>query len=579
MTPVHKLSTRLAGLVWLLLSASPSTAEISNGTIVLAKGLDPKVVAIVDKYRASIPRMMDEQKVPGLAIALLFGGKLVWAEGFGVTDAQSNRPVTPDTTFSVQSISKTYTATAVMAAVDEGMVALDEPITSYLPSFTVHSRFEDDPQKKMTLRLLLSHHAGFTHEAPIGNNHDDDTRSFDAHIRSISDTWLKFPVGQRYEYSNLGIDLAGHILEIVYRRPFAQVMSQKVFRPLRLGNTTVDQDAIEKSKDRAIGHTKNHDQVPVRIAMIPAGGVYTNVRDMARFMQFHMNGGKVGRKTVINRDVLATMYIPCCGVEDSAYGLGVAAAGRRFGDTLVMSHGHSGGGLGFLSDMYWFSELGVGVVVLTNSDNHRMQVTLCSALSQEIFEVFLGKKGVTNDDSRRARQPASIDEARLRQLAGLYVGPPDVELAFRGPRLGMNAQSGFYPATFFSTDEMEVKTPSMTLSCRFHSDGQRDPAWADCTVDVGVMRISGTLAYNGGPYDPEGPDKKEWGVFLGDYDIPQWGKVVDTVNLHVENGYLYFGRYRVVDEIAPGLFFLSNGEALDLRKQPPMFGSVAMIRR
>jgi CubicO group peptidase (beta-lactamase class C family) len=79
--------------------------------------------------------------------------------------------------FSVQSVSKNFTAAAVLLAVLEGLLDLDRPISEYLPSFTVNSRFEEHPEKKMTLRLLLSHRAGFTHEAPVGNNYDGDSTS------------------------------------------------------------------------------------------------------------------------------------------------------------------------------------------------------------------------------------------------------------------------------------------------------------------------------------------------------------------------------------------------------------------
>ncbi|MCC7489239.1 MAG: beta-lactamase family protein [Gammaproteobacteria bacterium] len=466
-----------------------------------------------------------------------------------------------------------------MAAVAEGRVALDEPITTDLPSFSVHSRFEDNPEKKITLRLLLSHHAGFTHEAPVGNNYDDDTRSFDAHLRSIGNTWLLFPVGQRYSYSNLGIDLAGHILEVVYRRPYAQVMTQKVFRPLGLKNTTVDQDAIVRSGTRAIGYTRDHDRVPVRIPMIPAGGVYTNIKDMTRFMQFHLNGGMMRRKAVIPKKVLDRMYEPCCGTEDSSYGLGIALGENRFGGTTAISLGHSGGGLGFKSEMYWFSELGVGVAVLTNSDSHQLSGSLYSSLSLEILETFLGKKAAPDNNRETVGTLVPIDEARLKQLTGLYVGPPDIELEVRDSQLGWLRQSKFYPVTFHSANEVEVRLPSMAMTLRFQSDGLRDPAWADCTIDVGTVRISGSLAYNGNPMDPLGPDKPEWRRYLGDYAIPQWGKVVDTVDLHVEGSYLYFGKYRVVDEYKPGLFFLSDGQALDLRGEPPTFRSISLNRR
>ncbi len=109
------------------------------------------------------------------------------------------------------------TAAAIMLAVQRGLLDLDKPIAAYLPDFTVNSRFEAKPQAKMTLRHLLSHRAGFTHEAPIGNNDDLSFPSFEAHVRSISDTWLRFPVGDRFRYSNLGVDLAGFILQTAMR--------------------------------------------------------------------------------------------------------------------------------------------------------------------------------------------------------------------------------------------------------------------------------------------------------------------------------------------------------------------------
>ena len=155
---------------------------------------------------------MTEQGIPGLAVALVDADQTLWVEGFGHLDRRGSAPVTADTIFSVESMSKLFTATAVMQAVAAGRLDLDAPITTYLPEFTVHSAFEEHPERKITLRMLLSHTAGFTHEAPLGNNNDLDPGDFDAHVRSISDTWLRFPVGSGYAYSNLGIDLAGYIL-------------------------------------------------------------------------------------------------------------------------------------------------------------------------------------------------------------------------------------------------------------------------------------------------------------------------------------------------------------------------------
>jgi CubicO group peptidase (beta-lactamase class C family) len=187
-----------------------------------ADSVGHSAATVFSRYREWIPELMAEQGVPGLAVALVDGDRALWVQGFGYRDHQGGAPVTADTIFSVQSMSKAFTATAVMQAVAAGRLDLDEPITTYLPEFTVHSAFEAHPERKTTLRMLLSHTAGFTVEAPVGNNNDLDPGDFDAHVRSISDTWLRFPVGTGFAYSNLGIDLAGYILQRVERKPFAQ---------------------------------------------------------------------------------------------------------------------------------------------------------------------------------------------------------------------------------------------------------------------------------------------------------------------------------------------------------------------
>ena len=114
--------------------------------------------------------------------------------------------------------------------------------------------------------MLLSHTAGFTHEAPVGNNNELDPGTFDAHVRSISDTWLRFPVGTGYAYSNLGIDLAGYILERVERKPFAEVMRDSLLEPLGMDHSTFDRAVIRATADRAVGHVHPYPQAAARRA-------------------------------------------------------------------------------------------------------------------------------------------------------------------------------------------------------------------------------------------------------------------------------------------------------------------------
>jgi len=179
---VH-LATRLA-IVFIVLLIALSPVHVSAQTPLYAESDDP----IVQKYRELIPQLMAEQDLPGLAIAVVDDTGVLWTEGFGFTDNDHKTAITPDTIFSVQSTSKAFTATAVMLAVQDGLLDLDVPITTYLPDFTVHSIFEEHPERRITLRMLLSHTAGFTQEAPRGNNFDLEPVSFEDHVKTIYDT-------------------------------------------------------------------------------------------------------------------------------------------------------------------------------------------------------------------------------------------------------------------------------------------------------------------------------------------------------------------------------------------------------
>jgi CubicO group peptidase (beta-lactamase class C family) len=143
------------------------------------------VATVIATYRARIPGVMARQRIPGLALALVDRQRVVWQQGFGVTERGEGAKVTVDTLFSAESMWKAFTATAVMRVVQSGQLGLDAPITTYLPGFTVHSAFESHPEQRITLRMLLSHTAGFTHESPLGNNYEAQPGDFDATCRAF----------------------------------------------------------------------------------------------------------------------------------------------------------------------------------------------------------------------------------------------------------------------------------------------------------------------------------------------------------------------------------------------------------
>ena len=340
------------------------------------------IAGIFDNFRQQIPARMQQENVSGLAIVVVDDQGILWSEGFGYTDWDRQTPVTPDTLFSIQSMSKSFTATAAMFAAQDGLVDLDAPITTYLPDFHIHSIFEEHPKQKITLRLLLSHTAGLVHEAPIGGNNDLPNHTFEEHIASISDTWLMFPVGTRWSYSNLGIDLAGYILQVRSGMPFTQYVQQKVLIPLGMNASTLDINQVRAAESRAVGHMAEPFPPPVEMLIIPSGGVWTTAADLAHYLRFHINEGALDGTHLLRQDLAETMYTsPNMPALQAGYALGIA----RDENQAARHFQHGGGGFGFNSNMEWYPELKLGAVVLTNSGETKTLWQLTSEVLNSII--------------------------------------------------------------------------------------------------------------------------------------------------------------------------------------------------
>ncbi len=535
---------------------------------------DSVAARIIKEFQASLPAWIKEQDVPGMAVAVVDDKQILWQAVYGQTSRTQGKPVTPRTLFSIQSMSKSFTALAVLAAVQDGLLDLDRPITEYLPDFKVHSRFEENPEKKMTLRHLLSHRAGFTHEAPVGSNYDSRPHTFAEHTLSISDTWLRYPVGYRYSYSNLGIDLAGWILEKKTGVPFAKYVREKVLAPLGMNDSTLDVEAILKAEDRAIGHVAPSVKVacgiPVEVPMLPAGGVYTNILDMARYLMFHINKGRVGETQMLTKDLIEAMHTVQFPEKHQRYGYGLGLVTYPFG---VM---HGGGGYGFTSFMVMCPELKLGVVGLINSE----AVSLSGPVSRAgaIISSAIAPPGRgLGESAAAAKDPVPATDERIKRLAGSYAG--GAALGAKDGAFGITLGKQFNPLTFFADDGEIVGSFGKSFEVRVKPRlGEGEPGALTVT-----NRLTGTCEY----YDfhkPEpaadkpGPNRPEWKAFLGTYKQLTWGRAVESmVNVAITDGYLTVNGSRC-REYRPGLFFTYDGEALDFRGTIATFGNIQLIR-
>jgi CubicO group peptidase (beta-lactamase class C family) len=321
---------------------------------------------------------MSKDKLPGLSLALVDRDGILWTAGFGYTDYNRETPVTPDTIFSIGSISKMITAVTAIVAIQDGLLELDVPIIEYFSQFTVNSRFEDNPHKKITLRHLLNHTSGIARFAPVGNFREPSHISLEDKVLSISSTWLRHKVGERYSYSNLGYDLIAYVIQIQSGQPFSEYVEDKVFSPLNMPNCSLDAEFIKNHPNRAIGHMSSVKYIPLtpEIPLFGCGGVYASAKEMARFVQLFLNEGEVNGGTFIDDSTITNMLTP--SIRNENYGLGIAI--HRDG---YLHFGHGGFGVGFKSTAWWLPEYEIGVVLVINSENCKHSFNIIDDLIEQ----------------------------------------------------------------------------------------------------------------------------------------------------------------------------------------------------
>ena len=522
---------------------------------------------IIQSWQSSIPDAMECVDVTGLAIGVCDRDGPVWSAGFGSTARVDGSPVTPTTRFSVQSTSKLITAGVVLTAVGRGLVDLDEPIARYLPDFRINSSFEDDPASSLTLRHLLSHTGGFTHEAPVGSNYVLGTGDFEDHCRSIYDTWLRFPVGQHFEYSNLGIDLAALAVQQVCGESLARQANDVVLAPIGATGATFDPSVIVDDSNSAIGHwrpfTEAEKPLPVVVPMQPSGGLYASVDDILRVVAMHLRGGA----PVLDRAQFAEHYrIPFAPAEQRlGYALGVFV--DEWDGTPVRHHGDSG--FGFQCQVCWVPSAGLGVAVLTNCFDHE--------LDDELAHRFVADVAAESVEAERVEEPLTPSSDVPDELLGEYLGRLDsMRVAVEHGRLTIATGKSAYPARLIAGRTIEVGSP---VPERFTFVPRADGS-------IGYLRslrVGWSTYYRNDP-DGVGPSRlparaeghyasSVFGVPFGHYVLEQEGES-PVLRQILRSGSVCTARLNPLDH---DRFISTTGEILDHTGEHPSYANIPLV--
>ncbi|HEY5759205.1 MAG TPA: serine hydrolase domain-containing protein [Steroidobacter sp.] len=318
---------------------------------------DKRVPEKFAAIRQRIQQQLSEQ-IPSLSLAVAQDGRIIWEEAFGFADLATRTPASESTMYSIASITKPMTATAVMTLVRDGKIALDQPIDRYLGGARLTARIGNAADA--TVRRVLDHTSGLPVHAQFFFA-DEATRPPPMPVTIQRYANLITPPGERYVYSNLGYGLLNYVISQTSRVSYADFMQREVFAPLGMKNTSVD---IVPGRERQAATRYDRDGTPLPCYDFDhpgASAVFSSAHDVALFGMFHLKDPLRGQRLILTDAQLDTMHRPAAA--DVPYGLGFSVDDHN--GYRVISH--SGGMVGVATEMLLIPSEDIAIVALANS--------------------------------------------------------------------------------------------------------------------------------------------------------------------------------------------------------------------
>jgi len=314
-----------------------------------------------DRVRA----LMSQSHIVGASVAVCDRDKVIYSKGFGVRNRSTSEGVTPETVFGIASVSKSFTAMAIMGLADQGKLSVDDPVAKYLPEFRL-SGVQD--MNAIQIRHLLSHTTGLP---PVRRR--QEIVKFDDHIKYLATEpyVLLGKPGQYFSYANDAFLLLGAIIQRVSGRLFRRYMTENLLDAIGMHRSTYSLEELEQFDNVSVPYIYSkksqtwEEQPWPRLGTYEVGGgIRSNALDMVKYIQVYLNCGVSNGRRVVSSESLRAMRTPVIKTgRNTHYGFALQVISDYSGVTLVE---HSGGQPGVSSNFGFVPEAGIGAVVLTN---------------------------------------------------------------------------------------------------------------------------------------------------------------------------------------------------------------------
>lgn len=463
-----------------LLNPASSGAQIPNPTLPVeltaaqAKSLEKKIEAIRRQFL-----------VPGLSVAIVCGDKVAFSRGFGLRDTAQNLPATADTVYAIGSSTKAFTCLLTTEAAEEGLLKLTDSPTKYVPSFVPRAAQQRD---KLTITDIMSHRSGFPRTDFAWWSGDFKS---DELIQILSNAVPTNRIGETFLYQNLMLLLTGTIDEKVYGKPYADLLSERIFNPLGMSHTSARTAFLPDQPDHATGYDSARpgfaprplDLHPID-AVAPAGSIVSNVKDLSKWVRLQLGLGNFeGRQLFAKQAVLEQRKprTPVVGGEDYGFGWFVS----KWGDTQQIDHG--GNIDGFTAEVAMLPEKQIGVVILSNQNGSPAP----GRVRDVVFEELVGPATAKMKAAEGVAKNVKFKDADPL-LAGTYElkSPPiQLTIATKGGKWTLTQGPNTLDLKTIADATYAFESPALPKVRLSFVPNEKDPKVTDLYLEQGVAKI------------------------------------------------------------------------------------------